>query len=280
MRDIETMLLDAARWGLEPLRAPWRTLLSSAGQAPVAVLFYHRVADTQPNPWTLSNAAFRAHMEWLVRQFDVVSLDECQRRIASGKNSQPTVAITFDDGYSENCEFAIPWLIERQIPLTYYVTLGHVLSGQPFPHDIARGEPLPVNTLESVIALGECGVEIGAHSRSHPNLGDPALTADQLFDEIVLSTRELSLLIERPVRHFAIPFGQLANVTPEVVRLAREAGLASIATACNAVNLPGDDPFHIARVHGDPNLSRLKNWLAGDPRMIARRRRMDRALGL
>ena len=38
-------------------------------------------------------------------------------------------------------------------------------------------------------------------------------------------------------------------------------------------NLPGDDPFHIQRIHADPHWSRFVNWMTTDP---YRRRRVER----
>ena len=75
-----------------------------SARSPIMVLFYHRIAATQVNPWTTSPRVFERQMAWLKRNFDLVSLEEAQRRIASGKNRRPAVSITFDDGYADNCD--------------------------------------------------------------------------------------------------------------------------------------------------------------------------------
>ncbi len=277
MYDFETHLLNTARVGLEPFRATKRMWQRQTGQVPVNVLFYHRVANTLVNPWTISCSGFQAQIEWVVRHFEVVTLDECQRRIARGHNSVPTVAITFDDGYAENMEFAIPFLIERSIPFTYFVTLGNIVSGQPFQHDVAAGQPLEVNTVESIRALANCGVTIGAHTRWHPSLAtldDPAV----LHDEVVTATHELSGIIGRPVRHFAFPFGTVAAVSRAGFRMALDAGIQCVCSASNGTNLPGDDSVHLARIHGDPCLARVRNWLANSSRLHKNRRLIDAIL--
>ena len=43
---------------------------------PVSILFYHRVADDDPNPWTISCDAFKQQVDWLANHFDLVSLEE------------------------------------------------------------------------------------------------------------------------------------------------------------------------------------------------------------
>src|ERR1700742_4781618 len=130
---------------------------------PVRVLFYHRIADDSPNAWTMTCTSFARQIEWLRARFDIVSLAEAQKRIRSGRNNRPTAAITFDDGYADNGRFAIPLLLKLGIPFTYFVSTDHVLRGKPFPHDVAAGHPLPVNTLAQLRDLVTAGVEIGAH---------------------------------------------------------------------------------------------------------------------
>ncbi len=114
------------------------------------VLFYHRIAATQVNPWTTSPRVFERQMAWLRRNFDLVSLEEAQRRIASGENRRPAVSITFDDGYADNCAMALPLLLDLKIPVTYFVASQNVLDGQPFPHDVECGAPLAPNTPDEI----------------------------------------------------------------------------------------------------------------------------------
>ena len=110
------------------------------GRMPIVVIYYHRVADTQPVPWSLTNDQFVAHVDWLQRHFEMISLTEVRQRVDEGCNSRPAVHITFDDGYAENCDRALPLLIEQQIPCTYFVTLENVVTGKPFDHDVRGGQ--------------------------------------------------------------------------------------------------------------------------------------------
>ena len=116
-----------------------------AGNAPVMIVFYHRVADDVMNDWTMPTRLFRRQVNYFRTHFDVVSLQEAQRRIQSGFNARPAVSITFDDGYADNCLNAIPLLVKDGIPCTYFVSTRHVLDGMPFPHDVSAGRPLPPN---------------------------------------------------------------------------------------------------------------------------------------
>lgn len=248
---------------------PWRAvsnqLAAAAGRAPLMILFYHRVADDWANAWTCPYDLFARQVLWIKARFDMISLAELQARIKSGVNDRAAVSITFDDGYADNCHRALPLLIEEQIPCTYFVTASHVFEGHPFPHDVSNGHRFPPNTLEQLRMLADAGVEIGAHTRTHADLGRIA-DHDRLYDEIVTAGEELGRAVGRPIRYFAFPYGLHANLNPVAFRIAREAGYAGVCSAYGGYNFPGGDAFHLQRIHGDDDMLRLKNWLTVDPR--------------
>ena len=248
---------------------PWRKFQLMQSQlnetVPVAILFYHRVSDENPNPWTISGSGFERQIDWLQQNFDLVSLREAQRRIKSG-NQKPAVSITFDDGYAENCSFALPLLIERNIPVTYFVTTYHTTHNKAFQHDIEREQLLPANSIESLRALANAGVAIGGHTRTHVNLGE-MLDEKQLFDEVIASTREMESMLDCSIDYFAFPYGQKENLDTRVFNLLLEHGFSGVCSAYGGLNEIHGDEFHLQRIHGDANLERLKNWLTGDPRI-------------
>lgn len=265
MNDWKSNLINAYRLTTAPLRAWQKSMMIRSGQLPVFVLFYHRVSDYFPTPWTIGCREFENQLDWLEQNFQLVSLEAAQQIISSGCNRQPTLAITFDDGYAENVEFALPMLIERRIPITYFVTLGNVLEQRPFEHDLQLGQPLPVNSIDSIRAMVNAGIEIGAHTRNHIDLGqtsDPRV----IFDEVIASGRELAQEVSQRIRYFAFPYGQSKNLNQAALQMLKEEGYAGACTTLGAANPVGVDPFQINRLHGDPSLARVKNWLSFDPR--------------
>ena len=258
------LLIAPYYYSTYPVRRWSNARAELAGRAPVMAVYYHRVADDAANSWTVSFDAFRRHVAWIGRHFDLVSLEEAQRRIAAPRNGRAAVAITFDDGYAENCDDALPWLVEQQIPCTYFVTTGNALDGRPFLHDVAMGNRFPPNTLGQLRELAAAGIEIGGHTRTHADLG-AVRDLDTLHDEVVVAGGDLSQAIGQAVRYFAFPFGLHENLHPEAFRMAREAGYRGVCSAYGGYNHPGDDPFHIQRVGGEGPLIRLKNWLTVDP---------------
>lgn len=262
----KSLLLHLYYYGTLPYRW-WHSAQAVAEhRVPIAVLFYHRVADEHPNPWTISNREFARQIEWLGRHFEFISLEQVQHRVRTGDNTRPAVSITFDDGYSENCHRAIPLLVKQRIPCTYFATLRNVLHSEPFAHDLALGQSFAPNNLEELRAMASAGVEIGAHTYSHADLGqihDPK----ELYREVVTAGRELGRLIGQPVRYLAFPYGQHVHLNVRAFQMAHAAGYRAVCSAYGGYNLPGGDSFHLQRFHGD-EMIRLKNWTTIDPRKL------------
>lgn len=236
-------------------------------QLPIAVLFYHLVSDRYSTPWTISSSDFKRHLDWLQDNFDVVSLEEAQRRIRANSNDKFTVAITFDDGYSENCRTALPELIKRGIPSTYFVTSDFMSRDRSFKHDIELGITPATNTWEELKEFVGKGVEFGAHTRSHCNVGaitDPV----ELESEMLGSTRKVESELNCRCRYFAFPYGRPENMSQAAVTLLHKHGMHGFCSAYGALNWPGQNGFHIRRIHGDPGMERLKNWLTLDARHL------------
>jgi peptidoglycan/xylan/chitin deacetylase (PgdA/CDA1 family) len=268
MTDWKSSLLGCYYYGTLPYRRWYRRRAAAAGRMPLVVLFYHRVADDRANGWTTSPEVFRRHIRWLKSHCELVSMAEIQRRMRAGANGRPAASITFDDGYAENCREAIPFLLREKVPCTYFVSVGNVLSGQGFPHDLVHGNHFPPNTLDELRAMAGAGVEIGAHGYWHADLG--AITDPETLEREVLAAGEsLARALDRTVRYFAFPFGLWENLNLQAFRLARGAGYQGVCSAYGGYNFPGDDPFQIRRIHADDGLLRLKNWVTIDPRKLA-----------
>ena len=87
----------------------------------------------------LSVEAFRVQMRFLKRAYRVVPLDDLVRAIAHGGKLPPrAVAVTFDDGYSDNYTLAGPVLRELQLPATVYLSTGTLDGGPPLWMSVCR----------------------------------------------------------------------------------------------------------------------------------------------
>jgi peptidoglycan/xylan/chitin deacetylase (PgdA/CDA1 family) len=250
-----------------PYRWWIRRTAEAEHRAPVIVLVYHRIADDRATPWTVSSRTFARHIDWLVRRLDVISLEEAQRRLRTGDNTRTAVSITFDDGYSENCEQAIPLLVRRRIPCTYFVTVENALEGTPFEHDLALGKPLLPNNLEELRAMAAAGIEIGAHGYRHVDLAgidDPL----ELRHLVVDAGEHLAEGLGQRIRYYAFPFGQFCHINPRAMDLAYLAGYEAVCSGYGGYNFPGQHPFHLQRIPVDDGMAQMINWASLDPRRL------------
>lgn len=106
-----------------------------------AILMYHSVLpDPSLQADSLggivhSEAAFRAQMELLARDYHPISLDQTVKHMRDGEDfPKRSVVVTFDDGYADNYEVAMPILNQFAIPATFYVTVDCVENRRlPWP---------------------------------------------------------------------------------------------------------------------------------------------------
>lgn len=259
--------INTYRQATAPIRSMLRSRYQAECQFPISVLYYHRVADWQPTPWTITRADFRRHLDWLQSHLEVISLDEAIARLESGQSGRPAAVITFDDGYSDNMDFAVPLMMQRKVPFTYYVSTHQVINQQPFQHDQEFPRPLYPNSIRDLKKLVRWGVDIGAHTCHHVDLAK-VTDEEQLKNELQGCRRQLMNVLGCDVKHFAFPFGQRDNISAQSVQFAREAGFKSVAGAYGGYNFVGQNPFFIQRFHGDPLLARVQNWMTYDPRFL------------
>ena len=237
------------------------------GRLPVTGLFLHRVADDLLNDWTITTKQFDRMLGWLKQHVDLVSIGEAQQRIRTGNFGRVAVHISFDDGYADNCLHAIPQLLTQKVPFTYYVTTQNVRNGKPFPHDLKLGQPLAPNSIDEIRAMSDAGVEIGVHTRTHPNVAE-LRRRSELELEIRGAREDLEDWIGSQPQHFAFPFGLPQHVTSRAIQYIHDEGFGSYTTARGGYNFPFDGAFHLKRFHGDPNFHRVRNWLGLDPRWV------------
>ena len=90
---------------------------------------YHRVAEPEHDPWGMcvSPVHFREHLQ-ILQKYCCVPLGQMQ----AAEGAPMRVAITFDDGYSDNLYAALPDLEHFGIPATFFITTGDIENGREF----------------------------------------------------------------------------------------------------------------------------------------------------
>ncbi|WP_449369710.1 polysaccharide deacetylase family protein [Thiomonas sp.] len=225
------------------------------------VLMYHRVADLPTyDQLTVSPARFAQQMQELSRH-DVVSLEAGLRAIQAGPLRQPLFAVTFDDGYLDNLNEALPILQRYRIPATIFVTTQFCDQALSHPrYGSQPAERLHLNWDEVGTLAQSPGITIGSHTRSHPYL--PTVSDALAQQEITASRAEIAAHLNKPVEYFCYPSGDLS---PRELQLVRQAGYAAAVSVAPGVNRHGVDVFQLKRteITDRDDLSQFRLKIAG-----------------
>lgn len=239
------------------------------------ILLYHSVQDNPPGsfgPWAVGCQRFSDHMDKLVELgYTGMSIDQLVNLVRAGSPvPEKTALVTFDDGFEDFASNAWPVMKARGIAATLYVTAGAVGGQSKWLEPMGAGQ-LPMLDNEAIRALANDGVEIGAHSMTHPQLD--CVGRGRASNEIVDSKHALESILGRPVNSFAYPHGYHDQAVKKMVI---DAGYTSAAAVRNALSHAQDDPFALARftVMGDCTVEHLENVLAG--REVGRARPKER----
>lgn len=127
MQEVTTSILKAALSALHYTRLD--QALAPMTQGSGVIFMLHHVRPERPAAFA-PNRILSVTPEFLTmviehvldRDFDVVSLDEAHDRMLSGKASRRRfVTFTFDDGYRDNIEHALPICQRFGVPMTIYL---------------------------------------------------------------------------------------------------------------------------------------------------------------
>ncbi|WP_433616446.1 polysaccharide deacetylase family protein [Dactylosporangium sp. CA-139114] len=231
----------------------------------VPVLGYHSISDERRDGtlrWSVSPGDFDEQMA-LIRQRECTPLTVSGYAAAlRGVAPLPPrpVLITFDDGFPDLAEAALPVLRRYDLTATAYVITSRLGVTRP-----TTGSD-PALDWDGLAELRAYGVEIGSHSRTHCALD--CLRRRALDPEIAHSRRELEDGLQAPVASFAYPYGYHS---PAVRRAVQDAGYSAACAVKNALSHEEDDVFAIARVliERDTGTEALDALLDGRGRPLA-----------
>jgi peptidoglycan/xylan/chitin deacetylase (PgdA/CDA1 family) len=200
----------------------------------VRLLGYHRVSD-EADELAVPPARFQQHLEALLRAgVEPVGIDRACDIVERGEPGRYTT-LTFDDGYRDFVDQALPHLERLGVPAVVYVATHIVDSATSFTW---YDRQPPVLGWDELAELARHPlVTIGAHTRSHPSL--PRLDAADAREEIAGSRRDAEGHLPGAVVHFCYPAG---HAGPREYEMVRQAGFRSGVTCEPGVNGP-DTPL-------------------------------------
>ena len=281
------------------------------------ILYYHSIVEDPRLTQHLlgisqSRATFDAHMEIVARRYSPVTVEDIAHFAKSGRQlPRRAVAVTFDDGFLDNYEIALPILSRYGIPASFYIMVDAVETGSlpwycrirfafnstkepnwcnpetkrmhslgsPEPRNAARLEawetaarmtgavqeefvmraeeelkiepvkrpPFMMNW-DQVQAVRKAGHIIGAHTLSHPNVGQ--VTLAEARSEILGSKKKLEEKMGEEISHFSYPHPALnPQWSKDTLAITREAGFKSAVLTTRGSVRAGDDPLALKRIY-------------------------------
>lgn len=292
---------------MSPLQPLFQWLSPAGVGARLTVLIFHRALPA-PDPIFPDEMHARRFDEtcgWLKSWFNMLPLDAAVAHLRDGTLPARAACITFDDGYADNHDVALPILQRHGLPATFFIATGFLDGGRMWNDTViesvrhtmattldlgelgrfAVGTPaekaaaigaiigkikyLPVAerldaaqriasaahvnppnnlmmTSLQVKAMRQAGMQIGAHTVSHPILA--RLSNELVRAEIKGSKDFLEHLLGERVGLFAYPNGKPGeDYVPASVDVVRSLGFdAAVSTQWGAFRA-GDDPFQIKR---------------------------------
>jgi len=221
------------------------------------ILNYHSITEgLNGDDWaemTTPRDLFNAHMQILSDDgYNVASCREAVDHLVShGEVPPKTVAITFDDGFTDVYSNALPILKKYNFPATIFVVTDYLES----PGYMTYAE------------LKEAGkdrlIHLGCHTLSHKKL--TFLNEQDFQKEIRVSKKKLEDATARPISLFAYPFGSFDSFNEKIIEFVRKAGFVGALTSIFGPNMPGDDSFLLKRnrISWHDNEREFKKHLAG-----------------
>jgi peptidoglycan/xylan/chitin deacetylase (PgdA/CDA1 family) len=284
--------------------------ISPAGRrGRLSILIFHRVLSRPDEllPDIPDAAAFDRTVTWLTSWFNIIPLDRAAALLAASALPERAAAITFDDGYADNHDVALPVLRRHGACATFFIATGYLDGGRmwndtvietvracqgpvldlrelelgshavstiverriavqeiigrlkylPYAERldacgrIARlaGAALPddlMMTAADVVELRNAGMQVGAHTVSHPILAN--LPDDKAREEISDSRRSLEKILNDRVSLFAYPNGKPGvDYLPAHVEMVRQLGFELAVSTVAGVATTDSDPMELPR---------------------------------
>ena len=232
----------------------------------MAILTYHHIGPCPPGQedhrglWVdegLFTAQLRALKSW---GYTCMTLHDVAASF-SGRWRLPRrwVCITFDDGWRDNYERALPQLVRYGMFATFFMVTSRIRPNHP------TGNWDDYLSLPELHEMVDAGMEIGSHTHTHPHL--TRLDDSALKSEIVGSREILADVLGQPPEWFCYPYG---NFSQRVAKVVREAGYGGATSTIRDNRVRASQRYWMPRVMimQDTQPRRLRYMLSGTYHLV------------
>jgi peptidoglycan/xylan/chitin deacetylase (PgdA/CDA1 family) len=200
------------------------------------VVMYHRVDASAPvdrisQRLTISPVQFVGELRFIHRLgLHTIGIAELARDVAAGQSPERAILLTFDDGYSDQFQYAFPILERFGDRATFFVNVSTI------------GTPRHL-TWQDVETMSHAGMSIECHGMSHADLAKLSAAAQNY--QIDRCIQELSAHLEDAVLAYAYPSGAF---NAQTLALERRAGLLFGFTTDARLQMDRQSPYELTRI--------------------------------
>jgi len=216
----------------------------------IVVAFHSITVEKSSGALRCSVEDFDAYCRFFAKHLKPETLTRTVERLEERGPLDGEIAITFDDGYADNAELALPVLNRWSLPATFYVTTGFIQTQTQTEWDQQANLRSRWMTWEQVKELVSSGHDLGAHTVTHINLA--VASAQEAESELRQSRDDIAGRAGITPKHFAVPFGRSFASLGQTVNIARSLGFKSVSLCRGGVVPDGTNAMHIERWPIDP----------------------------
>jgi peptidoglycan/xylan/chitin deacetylase (PgdA/CDA1 family) len=216
-----------------------RLLMRLLGRKPsgtCVVLYYHSVPSVQ-------RSAFARQMDLVARSTTPISLDRVPQLLPGRRYC----GVTFDDGFGDTIDNAIPELQKRNIPATVFVTAGYLGQHAEWWPPNERERLQRIAPAERWRQVSDDLIRVGSHSVTHPDLRK--LSEAEARRELRDSRAMLEKITQKKVSAFSFPYGEFNDT---LVDWCRDAGYERVFTSRPGIAFRDPKEFATGRVPVEP----------------------------
>jgi peptidoglycan/xylan/chitin deacetylase (PgdA/CDA1 family) len=251
-----------------PIKPILSLLSPEADRARLSILIFHRVLP-QPDPLfpgEVDARQFDQMLGWIGKWCNVLPLDQAVSRLREGRLPPRAAAITFDDGYADNHDIALPILERHGMSATFFIATSFLNGGRMWNDTVIEAVR---TTRAERIDLREFGIAPPADESDWPLVSlsrrrtfisavlgklkytDPALRAGlaeavaarlggSLPDDLMMSSAQV-----QQMRHRGMQIGAHTHTHPILARLDRDAVRDEILTSKRRLETLLDEPVSL-----------------------------------
>jgi len=209
----------------------------------VPTLMYHRIASVPHDRNALPKEKFEEQLRYLSQNGFTCLTMEMAYDVYRMHTKPPkkSVLLTFDDGYIDNYNEALPLLQKYQMSAVVFPISNWL--GKENKWEAMGKQTTTTMSAKQLKRWQEAGMEVGAHTMDHPFL--TGCSADHLLLECEQSKKHLEKLLATPIHFLCYPYGYFNK---SVQQAAKAAGFKAAFAICNNIPLFSINLYTLPRI--------------------------------